>query len=388
MRLPHLLAAALLLTLSPAFAQAPADGERTETHPNGKVKLRETYKNGALNGHRCEFDETGRPVSDVGYQNGLKHGSAKYFENGRQLREETWSKGFLVFPQSREDIRGGFARIAAAKIDAKGLPATQVAAVRRLMQHRLVCGVPWEEIALDPEWAKKCAAGARSNALLGRLEHQPTQPPGMKDEEFAMAKEACSHSNLTYEHKRGTTTFADMVDGWMVDDGDNNKDAVGHRRWCLNPSLAATAFGECKKDGRVYGAMWCFDESRKGAFDGRAVCYPAMGYQPRNLFPVGTLWHATLSTKYFRAPQKDKVKVEVRNLAGSSASFDLESAMRKPTVKLTHFAVDNGGVGCFPNAVIFAPENAHSSGRWLVTITGLEGADGKPAELSYVVEFY
>jgi hypothetical protein len=134
--------------------------------------------------------------------------------------------------------------------------------------------------------------------------------------------------------------------------------------------------------------MWCFDESRKVEFDAKAVCYPAMGYQPKNLFPVGTLWHATLNTRHFRAPQKEKVKVEVRNLAGSSASFDLESAKRKAPVKLAHLAVSNAGIGCFPNAVIFAPENVRSNGRWLVTITGLEGADGKPAELSYVVEFY
>lgn len=46
-----------------------------------------------------------------------------------------------------------------------------------------------------------------------------------------------------------------IIYGWMSDADSSNISRVGHRRWCLNPSMKQTGFGNTGK----YYAMYAFD---------------------------------------------------------------------------------------------------------------------------------
>ena len=55
-----------------------------------------TYVKGGLEGRVVEYDDAGRLVRDGHYRDGLKHGSYRYFENGKLTIDETWNIGNLT----------------------------------------------------------------------------------------------------------------------------------------------------------------------------------------------------------------------------------------------------------------------------------------------------
>ena len=55
-----------------------------------------TYRNGGLNGRVVEYGEQGELVSEGNYVDGSRHGSYRYYENGRMSIDETWERGILT----------------------------------------------------------------------------------------------------------------------------------------------------------------------------------------------------------------------------------------------------------------------------------------------------
>src|SRR5690606_13754595 len=79
---------------------------------------------------------------------------------------------------------------------------------------------------------------------------------------------AAGSSNLAL----GYPNPAASVDGYMRD---SNTPSLGHRRWCLNPSLDDVGFGHYDRGG----AMWAFGQTNN-ATEPEYVAYPAPGFFP------------------------------------------------------------------------------------------------------------
>jgi len=82
------------------------------------------------------------------------------------------------------------------------------------------------------------------------------------------AAAGASSSNIAM----GRSHPADSVDLYIAD---RNVRSLGHRRWCFNPSMGATAFGQ--RDS--YSCMYAFDRSGSASPD--YVAYPAPGFFPQ-----------------------------------------------------------------------------------------------------------
>ncbi|MEN9362154.1 MAG: hypothetical protein RL095_3689 [Verrucomicrobiota bacterium] len=375
-----LLSPPAILRAAPAPA---ADGLHVETHANGKPKLKESYKGGKLDGLRQTFDEKGALLSSETYRAGLRHGPALICRDGKPQRHQTWVEDMLAYPQSKSDIQTSWNAIKSLKIDDQGLGSGQVAGLRRLMTARVLAGVPWQTLRLDAEWARKCKLAARSNELLGKLDHFPTRPAGMSDADFQDAYEACGHSNLHWNTGK-CHPLDQCIDGWLRDDGDSNKERLGHRRWCLSQNLGATAFGV----SGGYSAMWCFDKSGDletyQAPD--AISWPVHGYHAKEFASPGLLWHVSLNPEKFKQPETGKVKVELRPISGAFTGID--KAMKAAPLPLDWLHVDNSKIGLWKNAIVFHPKNFTVKGSYLVVVTGLTDAAGQPASHRYLVEFF
>jgi hypothetical protein len=276
----------------------------------------------------------------------------------------------LLSPRRLSEIK---AMIDVLDPDAAGNRDPQTLYLQRLRQHRFLCGVPFEDIALDGSYQVLAQHAAMICARLGKLTHNPERPAGLTDEVFDLCKRGAAQSNLFM----GITQPVECVDGWMNDSDPSNITVVGHRRWCLNPRMVRTAFGS---EGN-YAAMHAHDGSRKQIPDWDLVAYPARGWMPAEFFGPRHAWSVSLNPETYAAPSKGEVKVEIRP-AGDKGAPD------GPALKLDHFSVDNGGFGTGA-AVIFRPEGASFkvNQRYVVAIDGLKTKGGQAAPLRYTVHF-
>lgn len=80
-------------------------------------------------------------------------------------------------------------------------------------------------------------------------------------------------------------------------DGDaSNIDRVGHRRWCLNPSMGKTGFGSVWGPNGCYSAMYSFDKSNTSS-GVSVVAWPAQN-MPTEYFAANSPWSISRSTAF------------------------------------------------------------------------------------------
>ena len=235
----------------------------------------------------------------------------------------------------------------------------------RLKAYRALCGLPWEHLTLDAKWNDLCDAAGEVLKALGKLSHTPEQPPGFDPDRFAEGYEGCSRSNLSSGGMRGS------VDAYMDDSDDRNIDRVGHRRWCLNPAMGKTGFGEC---GR-WSAMWAMDGSGPSVGNKEAVLYPPPGYVPLDYFGARHAWSIQLLRG---SSTKDKLRVEV---------FHLDEHYQAEGAPLELDWLDMAG-GRFGGSacLVFRPVDiqVQSGERYRIQVS-LDG--GKSLAFDYLVEF-
>jgi hypothetical protein len=163
----------------------------------------------------------------------------------------------------------------------------------------------------------------------------------------------------------------------MCDSDPSNINRVGHRRWCLNPAMGKSAFGNTGG----FAAMYAMDSSRKKPPDWDYVAYPARGYMPLELFGARHAWSVSPNMGKHGKLAKGDVKVSVQPVGeklepqGSPLSLD-------------YFNVESGGYGSGP-AIIFRPVGIrpNTEGRCRVEISGLKTKAGQPAKIEYLVHF-
>jgi len=162
------------------------------------------------------------------------------------------------------------------------------------------------------------------------------------------------------------------VDGFMDDSDESNIDRIGHRRWCLNPRMRRTGFGQAGE----YAAMWSMDSSGPDPRDVEAVRYPPPGYVPVELFEAHYAWN--FSPLDGRAPARSDVVVTIQPLG------DYYLPAGEPlAIDYLEVAEDGyGGTPCVifrPSALEVAPGKAYRC--------RLSFDEGRTTAFDYVVEF-
>jgi hypothetical protein len=355
------------------YSRGKLSGLYQEYYRSGDRKKRSNYKAGARHGEHREFSKDGKRTLTAHYQKGVKHGEFRVVQDGKTLTKQDWSQGDLAtlngiapFPRRLQTIRDDLARILKAPDEVPGadqdpLLPKRLTALRRLQAYRYLCRLRYADMALNPAWNELCDFGARLCKAIGRLDHTPKKPAGMDDESYRKGYRGTSHSNLSQG-----SGMVRSVDAYMFDSDQKNIQGIGHRRWCLNPTMKLTGFGEA---GR-FSAMWSFDGSGTGAKDIEAVFYPPQGFVPIAYFGAGHAW----SIQILRGSRAKKADARIRII-----ELDALYLPKGPALELNH-------LGTVSNCLVFRPSGLHvQKGRRYWCEVSLDG--GKTVRYRYLVEF-
>ena len=144
---------------------------------------------------------------------------------------------------------------------------------------RYIAGLNYD-VALDDGFNEECQAGALINKINGSISHYPQQPSDMSDEMYQLAYKGCNESNIAWGF---STLNKCIVFGWMSDEDEGNISSVGHRAWCLNPTMGKTGFGVVDN----YYNMHSFDGSHTSSV--KNISWPAQN-MPVEYFEKNMPW--------------------------------------------------------------------------------------------------
>jgi len=252
-----------------------------------------------------------------------------------------------LYPRTKAEIRANLSEILKREAP-EGIERKQQETVNLLNAYRYLCGVEPNAVA-DKKKVGEAHQAAAACKNHGGLSH-----------------DIGSYTNKCNLHSGGNMTSS--VRGYISDGGANNRAKRGHRRWCLNPKMVRTGFGDSGK----YSAMWALDSS--GSPSKKNYAYPGAGYFPKDyLHGNGWSFYSTGGV-----PAAGKLEVEVFKLS------------RRPEKKFGITAdipgrkVAVGYVHAYANVVNFEPdrEMVSKGGIFWVKIRG-----GGLRE-SYLVELY
>jgi len=376
------------------YAKGELEGAFWGYHENGQTSLKCRYRNGALDGQWTAFDDKGKTKSTGEYLAGKKNGVFREFDASTIVTEQFFIDDQLIFGRSPDAIAAKLAEIRKIKVEtvaptggAKEIPAhrggkqsedDRIAGARLLMEYRYLCNVP-SDISLDAVYNAHDEAAAALLVDVGKLDHFPPNP-GWPEAEYTFGKTGCSSSNL--HMSSGGSNASSAVRGFMNDSDSSNIDRIGHRRWCINPTMSKTGFGSSGK----FVAMWSFDQSRKSVPTYEFVAYPAPGFFPNTHFDATAAWSVSLNLEKYEKPDEKKVHISFKpaQITRSPAAIRLG-----PEMTSNYFHVDTQGFG-IANAIIFRFDkcSTQANSAYQVEITGLQKSGGEAASLKYLVQFY
>ena len=377
------------------------NGTFKEFYRNGKPKTLATYRHGKLHGVLKAFDEGGKLQLQETYNDGQRHGQRQEFANKRLVKDEMWLNGELLVPRSAAILIAELKAIQTLPVKTVGEPpqvydkirsalhdpslqAQREAALRVLMAYRCLCELPYRDMVLD--WSCDAYAEAASD-VLGRLNkgltHTP-ENPGMPDEDYRLGAKGAGSSNLHWtSNPLGAPQMIEGLKGFMDDSDSKNIDRVGHRRWCLNPTMLKTGFGALSGN---YVAMWSFDTSRTAVPDYDFVAFPPRGLTPISVFHDHFAWSVSLNLAKYELPSQERVKVQVQPVRFQQRRGVLEPADKPLELNYFHVSADRIGI---PGCIIFRPANFKvlAGNSYWVEIAGLRKKGGKEAKIGYLVAF-
>jgi hypothetical protein len=353
---------------------------RDEQYANdGKTVLSSgEYRQGQKQGTWSYFDPDSARRKKVDYKAGVVHGAVTIQVADKMLSRQKWKDGELdklddltpfairagVLREKLSHILTPPAQPNAASGDSQA--AEREAALRRLKAYRALCAVQFEAITLVPGWNELCDAAAEICCLNGELSHTPPRPSGVNDARYRQAQEGAANSNLAV-----TSELPGSVDNYMDDSDTSNIGRIGHRRWCLNPSMGKTGFGKYK----TYCAMWSTDESGAGARGIDAVLYPPAGWCPVDMFARERAF--SISLLHAGAPKPQDLHVSIRPLD--------DDWLPGKSLTIDHVAVAEGEFGGSPCVVFRSEEMVVATDQRYLVECSLD--NGKTLAFRYVVAF-
>lgn len=249
----------------------------------------------------------------------------------------------------------------------------QADAVRTLNVVRYIAGIP-DDVTLNNTYVKYAQAGALVNYVNGKMDHHPTQPSDMEDELFKTGYTGTSQGNLYSSTAASIGMNSAIVSGWMADNGDNNLATVGHRRWCLNPTMRQTGFGAVTGSKGSYACMYAFDGSlQTSSYD--TVVWPAQT-MPTEYFGGNYPWSISSDTGF----SGNTSVTLTRNRKGKETTWHFSASSANG-----HFTVNNQNYGMY-GCVIFRPNGvgSYQDGDEFTVTVNEDGTD----TLVYKVRFF
>ncbi|MCA9001272.1 MAG: hypothetical protein KDB61_05075 [Planctomycetes bacterium] len=317
-------------------------------YENGRSDLSTGYKKGVESGKYTKSSEDGKWVMKASHKDGLLDGALKVTDHGKTLSDQKWKAGIPVeidgiepFPRKRDELLQELLATWKAPEDASEttpMDLERAAALRRLQTYRALCRLRYDDLELVPEWNDLCEAASIVCRALGRITHTPEDPGTVEPEIYQKGVIGAKNSNLSMG-----VGLARSVDSYMDDSDQSNIARVGHRRWCLNPTLKRTGFGKAD----AFSAMWSMDSSGKGARKLDAVLYPPPGYVPVEMFARSAAW--SIVPLSGSLPKESKIHITLQPLG----EFYLPEGQ---PLKVDTLHVAGSGVGAGP-ALIFRSDN-------------------------------
>lgn len=249
-------------------------------------------------------------------------------------------------------------------------------ALNRLNQIRYIAGLN-ADVVNAPEWEDAMMAVTTACKLNNVLSHSPARPSEWAGSEFdalySLARSGGREANICADSgaRPNNSLFK-----YMGDSDSSNINAVGHRRWVLNPSMSRTTFGGVKSNltfNHYFSAMYAFDMTGSGAQT--RIAWPAQ-QTPLSFFSTAYAWSLSLD----HAPAKEQVRVTLRRESdGKVWRFSSQAADGD-------FYVNDEYCGT-PGCVIFRPGDLDSlaaGDRFTVTVRD----ESVPAVYRYEVNFF
>jgi len=389
-----------------AYASGKLSGKYLEYNDSGELAISATYKTGELNGPRQlsaaegavtnELWKDGRLMSAVGAKHKQLHGWRRQWTADEIVTDEFWFGGKLLIPKGPLLIAQELAAIQKTPIETVGefpkvsdklaktlrtpeFQALNEAGVRKLMEYRFLCDVPYKDMQLDRDYMAHAQAAAEILLTVGHLTHTPDNS-GWPEDDYKFAYKGTTSSNIY--GGSGDATAPGSVDGYMNDSDEGNIAVVGHRRWCINPAMLKTGFGVATN----FSAMWSFDSSRSNPVDHSAVAFPSRGFVPSTHFRSDYAWSLSPNPQKFREPDSS-VKVTV-----TPVRFDPDKLIVERNAKaleMEYFTISKEPVAS-SSCLVFRPRNVSvaSWSAYVVNVSGLKSLTGQDVPVQYFVAFY
>lgn len=253
-----------------------------------------------------------------------------------------------LYPRSKQEIRDGIRQIAKTPVP-EGLSREVHEAVKSLNIYRFLCGVSYD-VEGDPTFSKNAEAAAKACERNGGLSH-----------DIGHHTDRC---NLASDGN-----MLNSVAQYIEDSGDNNREARGHRAWCLNPPMGKVGFGSA---GAQYSAMWCMDGSGTSKVK-NFWTYPGRGFYPLE-FMHGNAWSVYMQEE---VPDVKKISVEVFRLTKRPESpLPMSGEIEGKPIAVNFVSKS------LLNGINFEPAKPAEKGIYWVRIKG------GGLRIGYVVELY
>ena len=233
----------------------------------------------------------------------------------------------------------------------------------------------------------QCQHGAALLSALNYVDHNAPQPSDMDQNFYDSAHLATTSSNIARFNWMRSSIVREGIAYFVRDDGDSNLETLGHRRWALNPVMAATGFGLANaSDGMSYVLMYAHDLGNPDA-DWDRVCWPSEGAFPAELMHDHLAWSVVLN------PERYDLGASPVTVRLTEANCGLSFAFRPAEGTGDGFCCLNLEPYGAGGAIIFRPDfsrvdfaDYQQNQHWTVRIDHLITGAGEETSLEYDVE--
>jgi len=244
-----------------------------------------------------------------------------------------------------------------------------------------------EPVAQSVIYDYQCQHGATLLAALDYVDHNAPRPADMDGDFYDSAHIATASGCIARFNWMRPTILREGVEYFLRDDGEENLSALGHRRWALNPMMAATGFGLANAaSGMSYVLMYAHDLGRPDAQWDR-VCWPAAGDFPAELIHDHLAWSVVLNPAAYSLNAPDLTVTLSESTTGLSFRFHPAAGVGDGFC-----ALNLEGYGAGP-CLTFRPDFSGTgftdylqNQHWHVDIDGLTDPDGVPRPMDYDVD--
>lgn len=242
-------------------------------------------------------------------------------------------------------------------------------------------------VVLNKQFNEDAQAAALVNAANQSMSHYPTQPKGMDHQLYKQGYDAAGASNIGYGYGKITSS---IKDGYMPDDSQSNREAVGHRRWILSPRLQEIGFGYAEASNGIGHTamkviapnMWNHPEAPH-----RSILWPAETVFPVEFFGIRDPWSVSLNPANYDAKKVKDITVTLTRVNDQKNwRFTKQGETNDG-----FFTINTANYGYTPFTLIFQPKqtaNYQAGDRYRVEVNGLYTKSGEQTTFQFETVFF